>query len=169
MREHLEFYTVPELAEIIRRNAVKLQVEITDEAAELIAGRSRGTPRIANNRLRWIRDFATAKAAGKVSRKVAEDALAMQKVDHLGLDRQDRRYLETMARVFGGGPVGVEALAHTMNIPPDTLVDEVEPFLLRSELIVRTPRGRRMTAKAHEHLGLPPVAAPSDEQPTLFE
>lgn len=169
MREHLEFYSVAELAEIVCRNAVKLRVELTDDAAELIAARSRGTPRIANNRLRWIRDFATAKASGKVSRKVAEDALAMQKVDHLGLDRQDRRYLETMARVFGGGPVGVEALAHTMNVPADTLVDEVEPFLLRSELIVRTPRGRRMTAKAFEHLGLSPVAAPDDDQPTLFD
>ena len=88
---------------------------------------------------------------------MARDALEMQGIDTLGLDPQDRKYLETIARVFGGGPVGVEAVAHTMNLSADTLIDEVEPFLLRSELVVRTPRGRRMTAAAFEHLGLSPV------------
>lgn len=154
MREHLDFYTVDELAEIVRRNAQKLQVAIEDSAAEEIARRSRGTPRIANNRLRWVRDFATSRADGRITRAVAEAALAMQGVDDLGLDPQDRKYLETIARVFAGGPVGVEAVAHTMNLAPDTLVDEVEPFLLRAELVVRTPRGRKLTPKAYEHLGL---------------
>ena len=123
-------------------------MEIDDAAAMEIAGRSRGTPRLANNRLRWVRDYAPSRADGRVTLPVANDALDMQGIDKLGLDPQDRKYMETIARVFGGGPVGVEAVAHTMNLAPDTLIDEVEPFLLRSELIVRTPRGRRLTPPA---------------------
>lgn len=168
MREHLDFYTVEELAEIVRRNARKLQVKIDDDAAEEIARRSRGTPRIANNRLRWVRDFATSKARGHITRRVAEEALAMQGVDELGLDPQDRKYLETIGRVFGGGPVGVEAVAHTLNLAPDTLVDEVEPFLLRCELLIRTPRGRKLTPRAYEHLGLARPREVSSEQGFLF-
>jgi holliday junction DNA helicase RuvB len=169
MREHLEFYTVEQLAEIVRRNAKKLRVEIVAQAAEEIAGRSRGTPRLANNRLRWVRDFAQSKADGKISLAVARDALAMQGIDQRGLDGQDRKYLETIARVFLGGPVGVEAVAHTMNLSPDTLIDEVEPYLLRSELLVRTPRGRRLTPAAFEHLGVSPAdEAEGPGQQTLF-
>jgi holliday junction DNA helicase RuvB len=156
MREHLEFYSVDELAEIVRRNAGKLQVKITDDAALEIATRSRGTPRLANNRLRWVRDYATSKSDGRISRLVAESALAMQGIDPRGLDSQDRKYLETIARVFHGGPVGVEAVGHTMNIAIDTLIDEVEPFLLRSGYVVRTPRGRRITTAGYEHLGIEP-------------
>jgi len=173
MREHLDFYTIEELAEIVRRNAKKLRVGIDDAGAIEIATRSRGTPRIANNRLRWVRDYALSKADGSVDLQVAQDALAMQGIDTLGLDRQDRKYLETLARVFGGGPAGVEAIAHTMNIAPDTLIDEVELFLLRSELVVRTPRGRKMTPKAFDHLGLsvPPASPGSspEEQGRLFD
>jgi len=154
MREHLDFYSVEELAEIVRRNARKLRVRIEDDAATEIAGRSRGTPRLANNRLRWVRDYAISRADGRITLPVARDALKMQGIDPLGLDPQDRKYLETIARVFGGGPVGVEAVAHTINVPPDTLIDEVEPFLLRSELVVRTPRGRKLTPGSLEHLGL---------------
>ena len=165
MREHLDFYSVGELSEIIRRNARKLRVPIDNEAAEEIANRSRGTPRIANNRLRWVRDFATSRANGHITLSVARDALAMQGIDRLGLDAQDRKYMMTIAKVFGGGPVGVEAVAHTLNLSPDTLIDEVEPFLLRSGLIVRSPRGRKLTAAGFEHLGLNP---PADGQPTLF-
>ncbi|HYW79262.1 MAG TPA: Holliday junction branch migration DNA helicase RuvB, partial [Thermoguttaceae bacterium] len=154
MREHLDFYTIEELAEIVRRNAAKLKVMIDERATAEIAGRSRGTPRIANNRLRWVRDYAQSKADGRITLSVARDAMKMQGIDPMGLDPQDRKYLETLARVFGGGPAGVEAIAHTMNLAPDTLVDEVEPFLLRSELVVRTPRGRKMTPLAFEHLGL---------------
>ena len=168
MREHLDFYTVEELAEIVRRNARKLNVPLEDAAAEEIARRSRGTPRIANNRLRWVRDYATSKARGRITRSVAEDALEMQGVDSLGLDPQDRKYLETIARVFNGGPVGVEAVAHTLNLSPDTLVDEVEPFLLRCELLIRTPRGRKITAKAYEHLGLTGHRMTEPEQGFLF-
>lgn len=167
MREHLDFYTVEELAEIVRRNAKKLRVEIDGASATEIAGRSRGTPRLANNRLRWVRDYAQSKADGRISLQVTRDALAMQGIDPLGLDPQDRKYLDTIARVFGGGPVGVEAVAHTMNAAPDTMIDEVEPFLLRSGLVVRTPRGRRLTAAAFEHLGISPVddAAASGQRP----
>jgi Holliday junction DNA helicase RuvB len=172
MREHLDFYTVEELAEIVRRNAKKLRVEIVDAASEEIASRSRQTPRVANNRLRWVRDFAQSKADGRITLAVARDALEMQGIDTKGLDPQDRKYLETIARVFGGGPVGVEAVAHTMNLPPDTLIDEVEPYLLRSELVIRTPRGRRLTAMAYDHLGLAPLGDPNagqeSEQKRLF-
>ena len=169
MREHLDFYTVEELAEIVVRNAGKLRVDISDAAATEIAARSRGTPRVANNRLRWARDYAQSKADGRISRPVAQDAMAMQGIDSRGLDPQDRKYLETIARVFGGGPVGVEAVAHTMNLATDTLVDEVEPFLLRSELVVRSPRGRRLTPAAFDHLGLTAAPEPDgDEQGRLF-
>lgn len=162
MREHLDFYTIGELAEIVIRNAAKLAVGIDEEASTEIARRSRGTPRLANNRLRWVRDYAISRADGHISLKVARDALAMQGIDTVGLDRQDRKYLETIVRVFNGGPVGVEAVAHTLNVAPDTLIDEVEPYLLRSELIVRTPRGRRVTATGVEHLGLSPGSEPPD-------
>jgi holliday junction DNA helicase RuvB len=169
MREHLDFYTVDQLAEIVCRNAKKLRVKIANDAATEIASRSRGTPRLANNRLRWVRDFAQSKADGEISLKVARDALAMQGIDPRGLDSQDRKYLETIARVFVGGPVGVEAVAHTMNVSPDTLIDEVEPFLLRSELLIRTPRGRKLTSTAYKHLGISLPEEPSGTgQRTLF-
>jgi len=170
MREHLDFYSVEELAEIVVRNSRKLRVEIENRAAEEIAARSRGTPRLANNRLRWVRDYAQSRADGRITLAVVLDALEMQEIDTRGLDNQDRKYLETIARVFGGGPVGVEAVAHTMNLAPDTLVDEVEPYLLRSELIVRSPRGRRLTPAAFEHLGLSPTMPPGGgPQGLLFD
>ena len=166
IREHLGFYTVEELTEIVRRSARKLDANLADDAALEIARRSRATPRIANNRLRWVRDYADSKAGGNATLEVTKAALAMSGIDELGLDKQDRSYLETIIRVFTGGPVGIEAVAHTMNLSPDTLGDEVEPFLLRSELLVRTPRGRIVTAKAYEHLRLaPPAESP---QGTLF-
>jgi Holliday junction DNA helicase RuvB len=170
MREHLDFYSVDELAEIVRRNAAKLRVSIEDEAATEIARRSRGTPRLANNRLRWVRDYAVSRADGNVTVAVARDALAMLGIDPLGLDRQDRKYLRTIARTFAGGPVGVEAVAHTMNLTPDTLIDEVEPFLLRAELIVRSPRGRKLTAFGLDHLGIMPSGEKGGkDQGTLFQ
>ena len=169
MREHLDFYTVEELARIITRNAGKLQVETAPDAAREIAVRSRGTPRLANNRLRWVRDYALAKADGTISLETAQKGLDMLGIDGLGLDPQDRKYLGTIARVFAGGPVGVEAVAHTMNLAPDTLIDEVEPFLLRSELMVRTPRGRRLTAAGFSHLGIQPGDVATGSQGTLFE
>ncbi len=169
MREHLDFYTVDELTEIVRRNAKKLNVDVTADGAEEIANRSRGTPRLANNRLRWVRDYATSKADGKINRELACAALDMQGIDKLGLDPQDRRYLETIITIYSGGPVGVEAIAHTMNTAPDTLIDDVEPFLLRGGLLIRSPRGRRVTEKTYNHLGiLPPEPPSSDGQRSLF-
>ena len=157
IREHLGWYSHSDLCEIVRRNAKKLSVETNDDAAKVIANRSRSTPRLANNRLLWVRDYAMSKADGRVDEAIASAALDMIGIDGLGLDKQDRGYLDTLIRVFAGGPTGLDAIAHTMNVSGDTLEDEVEPFLLRSELIVRTRRGRIATAKAYEHLG---VAAP---------
>jgi Holliday junction DNA helicase RuvB len=156
MHEHLEFYTVEELARIVTINARKLNTEISDDAALEIARRSRGTPRIANSRLWWARNYATSEHDGKITLEIARAALKMAEVDGEGLDKQDRRYLETLIHVFEGGPTGVEALAATMNIAADTLSDEVEPFLLREQFIVRTPRGRVATAKAYQLLGREP-------------
>jgi len=168
-REHLDFYTEGELTEIVRRNAVKLSIELEDAAAAEIARRSRGTPRVANNRLRWVRDYAIAKADGRITHDVTLAALKMAGIDSLGLDKQDRRYLETIIRGWGGGPAGVEAVAHTMNTTHQTLSDEVEPYLLRSELLVRTSRGRVVTVKGFQHLQIDPPAAAPDDQPRLFE
>jgi Holliday junction DNA helicase RuvB len=166
--EHLEFYSVAELAEIIRVNAKKLQTEIAPEAAEELARRSRGTPRIANARLAWARHFSASEADGRVTLEVAQQALEMAEVDGEGLDKQDRRYLETLIGVFGGGPTGVEAIAATMNLPSDTLSDEVEPYLLREQFIVRTPRGRIATPRAFKLLGRPMELPPEDSQLRLF-
>ena len=165
MHEHLDFYTVQELAEIVTVNARKLQTKVTPEAALEIARRSRGTPRVANARLWWTRNFATSEANGEVTLALVQQALAMSEVDSEGLDKQDRRYLETLIKVFGGGPTGVEALAATMNLPTDTLSDEIEPFLLREQFIVRSPRGRQATSRAYQHLGIEP---PGQSQGTLF-
>ncbi|MCS6977706.1 MAG: Holliday junction branch migration DNA helicase RuvB, partial [Gemmatales bacterium] len=160
MHEHLEFYSVEELAQIITINARKLNVPITPEAAMELASRSRGTPRIANTRLWWARYYATSEGDGTITLDVCKAALEMSGVDTLGLDKQDRRYLETLIGVFEGGPTGVEALAATMNLAQDTLADEIEPYLLREQLIVRTPRGRVATRKAYAHLQRnPPPAA----------
>ena len=156
IREHLGFYSDAELMEIIVRNAKQLSTEIATQAADEIAHRSRGTPRIANNRLRWVRDYAQTKADGAVTLDVTIAALKMLGIDTTGMDSLDREYLKTMIRVFEGGPVGIDALAHTMNTSKDTLEDEVEPFLLRNGFVVRTPRGRMATNKTYEHLQLLP-------------
>ena len=167
MHEHLEFYSVEELAEIVRINSAKLKTLITDESSVELARRSRGTPRIANARLRWVRDYATSKADGHVTLDLARRALEMQEIDEEGLDRQDRRYLTILIRVFGGGPAGVEAIAATINIASDTLTDEVEPYLLRRGFVVRTSRGRQVTPEAYAHLKME-LVPPKDGQPQLF-
>ena len=155
IREHLSYYSLADLQEIIRRNSKKLKVEVDQASTEAIALRSRSTPRIANNRLLWVRDFAQSKSKSLVTEDLAIKAMEMTGIDPLGLDKQDRSYLDTLVRVFDGGPAGLEAIAHTMNISGDTLEDEVEPFLLRSELIVRTRRGRMATTKGLQHLRKP--------------
>ena len=165
LREHLDFYSIEELAEIVRRSALKLAMPMDNESANEIARRSRGTPRLANNRLRWIRDYSTSRCNGRVDVEIVCTALQMQGIDELGLDGFDRRYLETIQRVFGGGPVGVEAVAHTMNTAIDTLEDDIEPYMLRCELVVRTPRGRRITARGSQHIG---SFSAANEQRRLF-
>lgn len=153
VREHLDFYEVDDIAVIVTRNATKLKTVITEEAAQEIALRSRGTPRKANNLLRWTRDFATVyEPQGEITTKIAHDALAMLEVDALGLEALDRRYLTTLISVFTGGPAGIQAIAHSMNVPTDTLEDEIEPFLLRCGFIQRTPRGRMIATAALQHL-----------------
>jgi Holliday junction DNA helicase RuvB len=175
IHEHLEFYEPEDLAQIITTNAAKLRSTIEAEAAWELAARSRGTPRIANARLRWVRDYSLARADGHISPAVARDALDMQEVDAEGLDRQDRRYLETLIRVFNGGPTGIEALSATMSVSVDTLKDDVEPYLLRREYVIRTPRGRVATSASYFHLGIPepPPREPDfplfDPQRRLFE
>jgi Holliday junction DNA helicase RuvB len=172
VREHLDFYSVEELKQIVLRNAKILSAPIDEESALKIAQRSRGTPRVANNRLRWVRDYATSRADGEITNAITEAALEMAGTDELGLDKQDRKYLEVIITVFHGGPAGVDAIAHTMNTASDTLSDEVEPFLLRSGLVVRTPRGRVTTAKAYRHLNMNVPKKLKDEddpdQPRLF-
>jgi len=159
-RLHVDFYEPDELAEIITRNAAKLRVEIEEEAATELAIRSRSTPRIANNLLSWVRDYAMVKAKGRITKEVAQAALTMQEVDQLGLEEQDRKYLTTLVKIFAGGPAGVQAIGHSLNIPVDTLEDEVEPFLLRLGLIQRTPRGRVITSAGLTHLGIDPPEQP---------
>jgi Holliday junction DNA helicase RuvB len=167
MHEHLEFYSIEELAEIIRINARKLETAITDDAALELARRSRGTPRTANTRLWWTRNYSASEADGKITLDLARAALAMAEVDVEGLDKQDRRYLEVLIDVFGGGPTGVDALGATLNLPVDTLSDEVEPYLLREQFLVRTPRGRQATPRAYQLLGRP-MKLPPDSPPQLF-
>ncbi|MDA0660836.1 MAG: Holliday junction branch migration DNA helicase RuvB [Planctomycetota bacterium] len=169
VRETLEFYSDEELTQIVRRSASKLQSPIDEASAVLIAQRSRGTPRVANNRLRWVRDFATSRANGAIDLGLTEAALAMAGIDCLGLGRQERKYMETLIRVFQGGPAGLEAIAHTMNASPDTLEDEVEPYLLRSGLVVRSPRGRMVTSNGFQHMQIPPPAQANPGQSHLFD
>src|SRR3984893_3510576 len=169
MHEHLEFYTVEELAEIVRINSRKLQTTIADDAALELAKRSRGTPRIANARLWWTRNYAASEADGKISLDIARAALDMPEVDRDGLDKQDRRYLETLIGVCEGGPTGVEALAATMNLPADTLSDEIEPYLLREQMIVRSPRGRVANQRAYQHLGRMHPPEDGNGERTLFD
>ncbi len=170
IHEHLDYYTIDELAQIVTVNSRKLNTEITPEAAQELAQRSRGTPRVANARLWWTRSYAASEADGRIDLPLAQAALKMVEVDHLGLDKQDRRYLETIINVFDGGPTGVEALAATMNLPSDTLSDEIEPYLLREQMIVRTPRGRLATPKAYQHLGKPfRRSDPDSPQGLLFD
>lgn len=168
MHEHLDYYSVDELATIIEANAAKLRTILDPEAAREIAGRSRGTPRIANSRLFWARQFSASERDGTITLAVAREALRLSEVDEAGLDKQDRRYLETLTGVFQGGPAGVEAIAATMNLPADTLSDEVEPYLLREQFVLRTARGRMATPKAWRHLGKEQPAGPLGSGPDLF-
>ena len=152
---HLQFYSEADLLSILQRSARLLGLAGADSGAlTLIAQRSRGTPRVANRLLRRVRDFAQIRHAGSVTAQVVEEALKLEGVDALGLDDLDRAYLRTIADIYRGGPVGLEAIAATLNEDSGTLEDMVEPYLLQLGFLARTRRGRQLTRKAAEHLGL---------------
>ena len=151
----LELYSPAELKKIIERSAGILGIEIEPGGAEEIARRSRGTPRIANRMLRRVRDFAQVRADGVITKAVADEALTRLEVDHLGLDSLDRTMLRSIIEYYNGGPVGLETLAATINEEAITLEDVYEPYLLQQGFLTRTPRGRCVTQKAYEHLGIP--------------
>jgi len=154
MLYHLEFYNAEELTTILVRSAKLLQLDCQDGTLELIAHRSRGTPRIANRLLKRVRDYAQVKGKGKLTTDIVESALKMEQIDLLGLDELDRAVLHTLAKVYDGGPAGIEAIAATLGEERDTLEDVVEPYLLQIGFVRRTKRGREITKQACEHLGL---------------
>ena len=151
----LEHYAPGDLRQIVTRSAQILEVELDPDGAETIASRARGTPRVANRLLRRVRDFAEVRGTGAISAGAAAEALELLEVDAAGLDRHDRQFLEMIAGKFGGGPVGLTTLAVAIGEEPDTIEDVFEPYLLQQGLIKRTPRGRVLTERAYEHLGLP--------------
>jgi Holliday junction DNA helicase RuvB len=165
---HLDFYSEPELARIVTRSAAILDAKIAADGAREIARRSRGTPRIVNRLLRRVRDYAQVKGDGVVSETIAHGALDSEGVDARGLDRLDRRFLMAIVDHYGGGPVGLEAIAATINDEAETLSEMVEPYLLKIGFVVRTPTGRRVTREAYLHLGKQPPAAATG-QAGLFE
>ena len=162
---HLDYYTVEELERIVARSASVLGVPIDAEGARTIARRSRGTPRIVNRLLRRVRDFAEVRAEGRITADVADEALQREGVDDLGLDRLDRAFLRTIVENYGGGPVGMNAIAATLTEDADTLEDVVEPYLLKAGLVVRTASGRKATPQAYTHLGL--LAKPGTQERLL--
>ena len=165
----LIFYTVDELERVVTRAAALLQLDLTADGAREIAGRARGTPRIAGRLLRRVRDFATAAGTATVDAKAADRALNRLEVDKLGLDAMDRRYLMMIADIYRGGPVGIETLAAGLSEARDTLEEVIEPFLIQSGLVARTARGRMLNAGAWKHLGLSPPAGLQVQLPLLDE
>lgn len=163
---HLEFYEAQDLARIIERSAGILSVPVESDAALELARRSRGTPRIANKLLRRVRDFAQVHNRAAVDRPTVERALDGHEIDRMGLDALDRRLLKTLIEAYDGRPAGVESLAATLNEEVDTIVDVVEPYLLKAGFLKRTSRGREATASAYEHLGL--KASVRKDEPNLF-
>ncbi|WP_260483309.1 Holliday junction branch migration DNA helicase RuvB [Sphingomicrobium flavum] len=162
----LNFYTVEELTEVVRRAARLLHAPVAEDGAVEIARRSRGTPRIAGRLLRRVRDFAHAAGADNIDAATADRALRRLEIDELGLDAMDRRYLTMIADLYGGGPVGVETLAAGLSEPRDTIEDVIEPYLIQLGLIARTARGRALNGRGWTHLGLTP---PKGAQDGLFE
>ena len=168
---HMEFYSAQELATVLTRSARILGVDARDDGITEIAGRSRGTPRIANRLLRRVRDFAQVRSDGNVTRAVARQALTVYDVDELGLDRLDRAVLQALCRSFGGGPVGLKTLAVAVGEEPSTVEEVCEPFLVRIGLLARTSSGRVATPATWKHLGLrpTPTAAPGTPTAPLFD
>ena len=157
----LRFYSEDELKQAVRRSASLLEIEIDDDSAAVLARRSRGTIRIANRLLRRVRDYAQVRADGRITPEVAAAALALEGIDEFGLTAQDRRLLEVIVHQHLGGPVGIDALAATLQEEVQTLEDMVEPFLLHAGLLARTPKGRVATEDAYQHLGVEKVEGKS--------
>jgi Holliday junction DNA helicase RuvB len=151
----LDFYSVEELCQVIKRSAAILGVPIDGSGTDEIAKRSRGTPRIANRLLKRVRDYADIRGQGKIDQKIADEGLRLEGVDEIGLTGLDRRFLETVIRYYRGGPVGLEAIAATLQEETDTLVDMIEPFLLKIGYIARMQNGRKATELAYQHFGIP--------------
>jgi len=169
MLYHLDFYTGNELTSILKRSANLLELRCEDGTLELIAQRSRGTPRVANRLLKRVRDYAQVKGSGVLNIEIVENSLKMEQIDPLGLDELDRLFLRALVNVYDGGPAGIEAIAATLGEERDTLEDVVEPYLLQIGFLRRTNRGREITKAACEHLGLKYHEKKYvDEQPELF-
>ncbi len=164
----LQFYTVEELELIVRRGARVIGIGMSREGANEIARRARGTPRIAGRLLRRVRDFAVVDGETEISRGLADKALTLLDVDSIGLDLMDRRYLQTIATSFGGGPVGIETMAAALSEPRDAIEDIIEPYLIQQGFLQRTPRGRLLTPHAFAHLGLAAPARDPAAQMGLF-
>ncbi|MCP4451702.1 MAG: Holliday junction branch migration DNA helicase RuvB, partial [Planctomycetes bacterium] len=154
MLYHMEFYTTEELTLILKRTAGLLNLTAQPGTLEQIAGRCRGTPRIANRLLKRVRDYAQVKGSGILTQAIVDNALKMEQIDVLGLDELDRAFLRALISVYDGGPAGIEAIAATLGEERDTLEDVVEPYLLQIGFVRRTKRGREVTAKARQHLSL---------------
>jgi len=154
MMYHLEFYSPDDLALILERSARLLNLPSADSALEMIASRSRGTPRIANRLLKRVRDYAQVKGSGQLSKDVVDKALKMEQIDELGLDELDRAVLRSIATVYDGGPAGIEAIAATLGEERDTLEDVVEPYMLQIGFLRRTKKGREITEAACKHIGV---------------
>lgn len=170
MLYHLDFYSSSELTEILARTAELLQLHCEEGTLELIADRSRGTPRVANRLLKRVRDYAQVKGSGILSTGIVESSLKMEQIDSLGLDELDRSFLRALANVYDGGPAGIDAIAATLGEERDTLEDVVEPYLLQIGFLRRTKRGREITRQACDHLGLKPhKKKESTPQPELFQ
>jgi len=152
---HFDYYNPEDLKEIIVRSASILNVQIFDEAAFALARRSRGTPRVANRLLKRARDFAEMKTDGVITIEIVDETLSRLGIDEIGLDRLDRKILQQLIEIHHGGPVGVSTIAATVSEEVDAIQDVVEPFLMQSGMIRRTPRGRMATSKAYAHLGIP--------------
>jgi Holliday junction DNA helicase RuvB len=167
---HLDFYSSEDLTEILVRSAGLLNLECENGTLPLIASRSRGTPRVANRLLKRVRDYAQVKGEGKLTKQIVENALKMEQIDESGLDQLDRAFLKSLARVYNGGPAGIDAIAATLGEERDTLEDVVEPYLLQQGFLRRTKRGREMTPKAYKHLGIQPKSNAKKplQQPELF-
>jgi Holliday junction DNA helicase RuvB len=163
-----DFYSPSEIATIVKRSSKILSIDATEDGAEEIARRSRGTPRVANRLLRRVRDFAEVRAGGVITREVAKEALLMLEIDSKGFDKMDRRILLTIIDKFNGGPVGIESIATALHEEKDAIEDIYEPYLIQEGYIARTPRGRVATAIAYEHMGRPMKKAGETAQEKLF-